>query len=46
MGERERAMELLHEKGYTPGMSEHDTSYWMDSLRDYPPYQEFIKPRA
>ena len=43
LGERERAMELLREKGSQPL---HDTSYWFDSLRDYPPYQEFIRPRA
>ena len=39
-------MELLQEDGYKPDMDEHVTSYWMDSLRDYPPYQEFIRPRA
>ena len=46
LGERERAMELLQERGYRPDLYEHVTSYWMDSLRDYPPYQEFIRPRA
>ena len=45
LGERERAMELLQESGYKPDF--HGSgSYWMDSVMDYPPYQEFIKPRA
>ena len=43
-GERERAMELLQESGYQP--TEPDRSYWMDSMRDYPPYQELIRPRG
>ena len=46
LGERERAMELLQEGGWRPDMDGHNTSYWEDSLKDYPPYQEFIKPRA
>ena len=46
LGERERAMELLQERGYRPDIYGHDPGYWMDSLRDYPPYQEFIRPRA
>ena len=44
LGERERAMELLQESGYQP--TEPGRSYWMDSMRDYPPYQEFIRPRG
>ena len=46
LGERERAMELLRESGYQPGTNGHDMGYWMDSMKDYPPYQEFIRPRA
>ena len=45
LGERERAMELLREKGYQP-LIEPERGYWMDSMRDYPPYQEFIRPRG
>ncbi len=46
LGERERAMELLQESGYRPDMNGHDLGYWMDSMKDYPPYQKFIRPRA
>ena len=46
LGERERAMELLQEDGYQPAMYGHDMGYRMDSMRDYPPYQEFIRPRG
>ena len=46
LGERERAMELLQESGIRFDIYGHDTSYWWDSLRDYPPYQEFIRPRG
>jgi hypothetical protein len=39
-------MELFREGRYRPDMSQHDIGYRMDSMRDYPPYQEFIRPRA
>ena len=45
LGERERAVELLRERGRRPDIYG-DTFYKWDSLRDYPPYQEFIRPRA
>lgn len=41
LGEQERAMELLRENGYTPGLAAH---HWFSSLWDYPPFQEFIRP--
>ena len=49
LGERERAMELLGENGYTPEMQEPHglaSSYQFSSLWDYPPFQEFIRPRG
>jgi len=43
LGERERAMELLRENGSKPGSQGiHAGVYWLRSLRDYPPFQEFF----
>ena len=43
LGERERAMELLRENGSKPGSQGiHAGVYWLRSMRDYPPFQEFF----
>ncbi len=43
LGDRERAMELLRQHGSTPGMQGiHAGVYWLRSMRDYPPFQEFF----
>ena len=49
LGERERAMELLRESGYTPALqSRHGLVSWhrFSTLWDYPPFQEFIRTRG
>ncbi len=45
LGEPERAMELLREKGRWGGeQGIHGLAhYWLWSLRDYPPLREFIE---
>ena len=43
LGDRERATALLHEYGYQPGL------HWappLEPLWDYPPFQEFLRPKG
>ena len=47
LGEPERAMELLREYGYTAEMvGPHGIGRRFESLRDYPPLQEFLRSRG
>ena len=46
LGERERALELLQKDGYRPEIYEDPHFLPEDSMKDYPPYQEFIRPRG
>ncbi len=43
LGDRERAMALLRERGYR---SWTHTQYQLEPLWDYPPFQEFIRPKG
>ncbi len=43
VGDQERAMELLRENGYRPYLH---TQYQLEPLWDYPPFQEFIRPKG
>ncbi len=46
LGNQDRAMELLRQHGSEPGlqgMHGPALQYGFDSLRSYPPFQEFIK---
>jgi tetratricopeptide (TPR) repeat protein len=49
LGERERAMELLRENGYTPrmqGLHGLASMSRFSTLWDYPPFQEFTRPQG
>jgi tetratricopeptide (TPR) repeat protein len=47
LGERERAMELLRERGREFDMHELGLSVRFESLRDYPPFvEEFVRPQG
>jgi len=42
LGDRERAMALLHDRGYDRWTR---MQYELEPLWDYPPFQEFIRPK-
>ena len=43
LGDRERAMELLRERGYQPWLH---IQYQLEPLWDYPPFQELSRPKG
>ena len=43
LGDRERAMALLRERGYEGWLH---TQFQLEPLWDYPPFQELLRPKG
>ncbi len=43
LGDRERAMALLRERGYATGWH---TQFQLEPMWDYPPFQELYRPKG